>query len=93
MTIPDLDRAMRSYLRPEDDLGAEAEVLLRRGRLTLDGESRWSITDAGERARLDMTSHAPAIRALIHAGVDDADYAAALRVLHRLIENVGGPVR
>ncbi|GIJ43553.1 hypothetical protein Val02_04390 [Virgisporangium aliadipatigenens] len=91
MTIPELAHAMRTYLRPEDDLGAEADVLLGRGWLTRDGESRWSITDAGERARIGMKERAPAIRALIHAGIDDADYAAALRVLDRLIRNVTDP--
>lgn len=90
MTIPELEHAMRGYLRPEDDLRAEADVLLGRGWLTRDDEPRWSITEAGERARIGMKERAPAIRAQIHAGIDDADYAAALRVLHRLIENVTG---
>jgi hypothetical protein len=36
-----------------------------------------------------MKKAAPAIRARIHEGIDDADYVAALKVLGRLIANVG----
>ncbi|WP_329021580.1 MarR family winged helix-turn-helix transcriptional regulator [Streptomyces sp. NBC_00690] len=87
MTIPELQQAMSSYLRPEDDLTAEAEVLLQRGWLTRDAEARLWITEAGEKARTDLKQHAPAIRARIHEGIDDADYVTALRVLQRMIQN------
>ncbi|GAA2714784.1 MULTISPECIES: carbon-nitrogen hydrolase family protein [Streptomyces] len=39
-TLPELREAMTSSIRPEDDLAAEAEVLLQRGRLTRDAEDR-----------------------------------------------------
>jgi hypothetical protein len=87
MTVPELRQAMASYLRPEDDLAAEAEVLLERGWLTRDADGRWWLTEAGESARVELKKHAPAIRARIHEGVDDADYVAALKVLQRLIRN------
>ncbi|RUP69245.1 hypothetical protein SSPNP10_05805 [Streptomyces sp. NP10] len=32
MTLPELQRAMASYIRPEDDLAVEAEALVRKGR-------------------------------------------------------------
>lgn len=38
-----------------------------------------------------LKRHAPAIRAAIHEGVDDADYATTVAVLQRMIRNVGGP--
>jgi hypothetical protein len=91
-TLDELRRAMRGYLRPEDDLGAEAEVLVEKGWLTLDQEGRLSITETGEAARLDLKSHAPRIRAEIHAGIDDAEYVVALKVLRQMIRNVGGEV-
>ncbi|MYS85687.1 hypothetical protein [Embleya scabrispora] len=89
MTIPELRQAMSSYLRPEDDLKAEAEVLLERGWLTDDAEGRLWITESGEQARADLKQHAPAIRARIHQGIDDADYVTTLKVLQRMIRNTG----
>ncbi|MFI7304021.1 hypothetical protein ACIBM8_12490 [Micromonospora aurantiaca] len=83
---------MRSYLRAEDDLDAEAEVLRERGWLTRDADGRLRITEAGEDARLRLKQHAPGIRARIHDGVDDADYVTTLKVLRRMIRNTGGTV-
>ncbi|GAB3149726.1 hypothetical protein GCM10027290_36400 [Micromonospora sonneratiae] len=90
MTIPQLQEAMATYLRPEDDLATEAQVLVERGWLHRDDEDRPWITEAGEQARTDMKSHAPAIRDRIHDGIDDVDYVTALKVLRRMIDNVGG---
>ncbi|MCT4352314.1 MarR family winged helix-turn-helix transcriptional regulator [Streptomyces sp. Je 1-79] len=90
MTVPELQEAMSSYIRPEDDLAAEAEVLLGRGWLTRDAEDRLWITESGDEARVTMKGHAPAILARIHEGIDDADYVIALKVLRRMIENTGG---
>ncbi|MEU4690831.1 MarR family transcriptional regulator [Actinoplanes sp. NPDC023714] len=90
-TIPELREAMSSYLRAEDDLDAEAGILLGRGWLARDGDGRYSITDAGEAARLECKRHAPAIRARIHEGIDDADYVTALKVLQRMILNTRRP--
>ncbi|MFF8972937.1 MarR family transcriptional regulator [Streptomyces sp. NPDC014995] len=93
-TVTELQRAMGSYLRAEDDLEAEADVLLERGWLTRDAGGRLWITEAGEDARAGMKRHAPAIRDRIHQGIDDADYVTALKVLRRMIRNTGGtPVR
>ncbi|WP_329095777.1 MarR family winged helix-turn-helix transcriptional regulator [Actinomadura citrea] len=87
MTVPELRQAMTSYLRPEDDLEAEAKFLLEHGRLTRDGEGRLWITEAGEEARTALKRHAPEIRARIHQGIDDADYVTTLKVLQRMIQN------
>ncbi|GAA3984035.1 hypothetical protein GCM10022384_35800 [Streptomyces marokkonensis] len=91
MTVPELQQAMNSYLRPEDDLRAEAEVLLVRGWLTRDAEGRLWITASGEEARIGLQQHAPAIRDHIHRGIDDADYVTTLKVLQQMIRNTGGP--
>ncbi|MEU1245487.1 MarR family transcriptional regulator [Micromonospora arida] len=87
MTIPQLQQAMTEYIRPDDDLASEAEVLLGRGWIHADRDGCLRITDAGEAARLQMKQSAPEIRSLIHRDIDDADYVAALRVLHKLIAN------
>ncbi|GAA2068605.1 hypothetical protein GCM10009801_16980 [Streptomyces albiaxialis] len=90
MTVPELQEAMRSYIRPEDDVAAEAGALLERGALSRDDEGRLWITEAGETERLRLKQHAPAIRDRIHAGIDDADYVTALKVLRQMIRNTGG---
>lgn len=90
MTLPELGQAMASYIRPEDDLAAEAEVLLERGWLTRGAENRLWLTPEGEQARVDMVSIAPAIGAVLHEGIDDADYVTTVKVLQRLIRNAGG---
>ncbi|GAA3208214.1 MarR family transcriptional regulator [Dactylosporangium siamense] len=90
MTVPQLREAMRTYLRSEDDLEAESAVLVERGWLTRDGDDRLWITEAGDEARAGLKRHAPAIRALIHDGIDDADYVTALQVLRRMIRNTTG---
>ncbi|OLZ57592.1 MarR family winged helix-turn-helix transcriptional regulator [Amycolatopsis keratiniphila] len=92
MTLPELREVMTSYLRPEDDLKAEAEVLLDRGWLTQDAEDRLWLTKEGEQARVDLARNAPAIRAALHEGIDDADYVTTLKVLQQLIRNTGGIV-
>lgn len=90
MTLPELREAMTSYIRPEDDLAAEAEVLLERGWLTRDADHRLWLTEEGEQARVDLSRNAPAIRAALHEGIDDADYVTTLKVLQQLIRNAGG---
>ncbi|MFD5562947.1 MULTISPECIES: MarR family winged helix-turn-helix transcriptional regulator [Kitasatospora] len=92
MTVPELQQAMRSYIRPEDDLEAAAGVLLERGWVTRDAGERLWITESGEEARVGLKQHAPAIRARIHQGIDDADYVTALKVLQQMIRNTGGTV-
>ncbi|MFD0023899.1 MarR family transcriptional regulator [Streptomyces sp. NPDC058382] len=92
ITLPELQEAMTSYIRPEDDLAAEAEALLERGWLTRDAEHRLWLTPEGEEARVDLARNAPAIRATLHEGIDDADYITTVKVLHRLIRNAGGPI-
>lgn len=90
MTLPELREAMASYIRPEDDLAAEAEVLLERGWLTQDTGNRLWLTEEGEQARVDLARNAPAIRATLHQDIDDADYVTTVKVLQQLIRNAGG---
>ncbi|MER5929950.1 MarR family transcriptional regulator [Streptomyces sp. NPDC002054] len=89
-TVVELRQAMSSYLRAEDDLEAEAEVLLERGWLRRDGEGRLWITEVGEVARVDLGKHSPAIREAIHRGIDDADYVTVLKVLRQMLQNTTG---
>ena len=88
-TLAELERAMRDYLRDEDDLASAADALVTRGWLTRDGQ-RLRITDLGEDRRLDIVRHAPDIRAQIHAGVDDADYITTVKTLQQMVRNCSG---
>ncbi|MFI1356617.1 MarR family transcriptional regulator [Streptomyces sp. NPDC020898] len=90
MTLPELREAMNSYIRPEDDLAAEAEVLVERGWLSRDLEDRLWLTKEGEQARIDLARNAPAIRAALHEGIDDTDYVTTVKVLQQLIRNASG---
>ncbi|MFE0189524.1 MarR family transcriptional regulator [Streptomyces sp. NPDC058989] len=89
MTLAELRQAMSSYLRPEDDLAVESELLLGRGWLTRDAEERLWITEAGDQARADLKRQTPAIRDRIHQGISDTDYVTALKVLRQMIQNTG----
>ncbi|MFJ3786165.1 MarR family transcriptional regulator [Streptomyces sp. NPDC090093] len=92
MTLPELREATASYIRPEDDLAVEAEGLLERGWLTQDTKGRLWLTEEGEQARVDLARNAPAIRAALHEGIDDADYVTTVKVLQQLIRNAGGAI-
>ncbi|WP_415958019.1 MarR family winged helix-turn-helix transcriptional regulator [Streptomyces sp. 021-4] len=90
LTVAELQQAMSAYIRFEDDLAAESEVLVERGWLTRDEAGRLWITEAGEAARAELKRHAPGIRDRVHQGIDDADYVTTLKVLRQMIRNTGG---
>lgn len=90
MTVPELRKAMTSYIRPEDDLAAEAEVLVERGWLTRDAEDRLWLTRGGGRGPRRPRTQRPAIRAALHEGIEDTDYITTVKVLQQLIGNAGG---
>ena len=45
------------------------------------------LTEEGEATRREWKTYGPEIRALIHRGIDDADYAVTIEVLKRLVAN------
>ncbi|MEU4179353.1 MarR family transcriptional regulator [Streptomyces sp. NPDC026589] len=90
LTLPELQQAMASYIRPEDDLAVAAEELVQRGWLARDAGGRLWITEEGEQARLDLARNAPAIRAALHEGISDTDYVTTVKVLRQLIRNATG---
>lgn len=92
MTVPELQQAVSSCVRTEDDLESEARALPERGWLTRDTQGLLRITGAGEEARLRLERHAPHIRGRIHLGIDDAHCITALKVLRQMIRNTAGTV-
>ncbi|GAA0667519.1 hypothetical protein GCM10010193_18960 [Kitasatospora atroaurantiaca] len=80
-------------IRPYVDASAlepAVDELLGRELLSLDGEGRLRLTDPGAELRDRVMKLLPGIRAQIHDGVSDEDYVRVVKVLRRMIGNVGG---
>ncbi|MBT2400261.1 MarR family transcriptional regulator [Streptomyces sp. ISL-100] len=93
-TVEELTEAMRDYLAPQDDLVPDTEDLVVRGWLTRDATTgRLTITEAGEAGRRRVKDHVPAVRAKIHDGINARDYVTTIKVLRRMMRNVGGAGR
>ncbi|MFI1970072.1 hypothetical protein BLA24_18620 [Streptomyces cinnamoneus] len=86
---------IRDNLRLVLDVGADTIVqatdgLLARGWLTDDAEGFLHLTDAGREAKARTKEVVDRVRAEVHAGITDEEYVAALKVLQRMVSNVGG---
>ncbi|MGO4753560.1 MarR family transcriptional regulator, partial [Streptomyces sp. 2MCAF27] len=65
--------------------------LTARGWMDEDAESgTLTLTDAGEAGRLRARDRNALATEQIHAGIDEAEYVAALNVLRRMVANLGG---
>lgn len=95
LTPDELAVALHSRLeatgRDEGALWEALDGLFAHGWTEQAGDGRLVITEAG----LEVTGRArqavARLRTRMHEGVDDADYAAAVQVLRRIIGNLGGP--
>ncbi|MEU8544512.1 MarR family winged helix-turn-helix transcriptional regulator [Streptomyces sp. NPDC048717] len=79
------------------DIGRVVDQLIHRAWLRPEGSERSDssgagqrlhLTEAGETARTRLRELATELRAVVHAGVSDEEYVAALKVLRRMIANV-----
>ncbi|MGW7313359.1 MarR family winged helix-turn-helix transcriptional regulator [Streptomyces sp. NPDC054865] len=70
------------------EVARAVDQLLHRGWLRTDDGQRLHLTEAGESARSRLRGMVTELRAVVHDGIDDEDYAAALKVLRRMIANV-----
>ncbi|WP_369216771.1 MarR family winged helix-turn-helix transcriptional regulator [Streptomyces flavofungini] len=82
---------LRGYLDTGDgallhDIGA----LHDRGLITEDAAGRIALTDEGHALRSRAAERQKKVRAEIHEGITDDEYVRALKVLQRMIHNVGG---
>ncbi|MFD7645839.1 MarR family winged helix-turn-helix transcriptional regulator [Kitasatospora sp. NPDC059795] len=64
------------------------DQLVHRGWLRIDAGQRLRLTDAGEAARVRLRELATELRAVVHEGIADEEYVAALKVLRRMVANV-----
>ncbi|MEV0370825.1 MarR family winged helix-turn-helix transcriptional regulator [Streptomyces sp. NPDC050636] len=70
------------------DIARVVDQLLHRDWLRLDTGQRLHLTDAGEAARLRLRELVTELRAVVHKGISDEEYVAALRVLRTMVANV-----
>ncbi|MFE0424847.1 MarR family transcriptional regulator, partial [Streptomyces sp. NPDC058953] len=69
------------------DIARAVDQLLHRAWLRTD-DGRLSLTDTGQAARARLRALVTEVRAVVHQGVDDEEYVAALKVLRRMVANV-----
>ncbi|MEV0523804.1 MarR family winged helix-turn-helix transcriptional regulator [Streptomyces sp. NPDC050439] len=72
------------------DISRVVDQLLHRGWLKADDGQRLHLTDAGEAARLRLREVMTVLRAVVHEGISDEEYVAALKVLRAMVANVQG---
>ncbi|KUL50582.1 MarR family winged helix-turn-helix transcriptional regulator [Streptomyces antimycoticus] len=66
------------------------DQLLHRGWLRIDAGRCLHLTDDGEAARVRLRELVTELRAVVHEGINDEEYVAALKVLRTVIANVEG---
>ncbi|MET8831863.1 MarR family winged helix-turn-helix transcriptional regulator [Streptomyces sp. NPDC004610] len=71
-----------------DEIPRAIAQLLHRGWLRGDAGQFLHLTDAGEAARARLRELVTGLRAVVHDGIGDEEYVAALTVLRRMISNV-----
>ncbi|WP_431330507.1 MarR family winged helix-turn-helix transcriptional regulator [Streptomyces sp. IPPR8] len=72
------------------EIARVVDQLLHREWLRIDDGQRLRLTDAGEAARTRLRELATEVRALVHKGISDDEYVAALKVLRTMVANVEG---
>ncbi|MFG3409604.1 MarR family winged helix-turn-helix transcriptional regulator [Streptomyces sp. NPDC048142] len=86
---------LSGYLAPAPGAGADGmeeavESLLERGLVTQDSGARLRATREGQALRDKAYARVMRASAEIHEGIPEAEFVAALKVLQRMIHNVGG---
>ncbi|MEE1793758.1 MarR family winged helix-turn-helix transcriptional regulator [Streptomyces sp. BE308] len=72
------------------EMGRVVDQLVHRGWLRCDAGHRLHLTEAGEAARVRLRELVTEVRAVVHEGISDEEYVAALKVLRRMVANVEG---
>ncbi|ROQ59255.1 hypothetical protein EDD93_6646 [Streptomyces sp. 840.1] len=72
------------------EIARAVDQLLCRQWLRIDDGQRLHLTDAGEAARARLRALATEVRAVVHQGISDEEYVAALKVLRKMVANVEG---
>lgn len=72
------------------EIARVVDQLLHRGWLRTDAGERLRLTEAGEAARARLRELVTELRGVVHEGISDEEYVAALKVLRRMVTNVEG---
>ncbi|MEV6948276.1 MarR family winged helix-turn-helix transcriptional regulator [Streptomyces sp. NPDC051172] len=83
-------RHTRPYVDAVDTVLPAAQDLLGSGHLTLTDGRRLQLTEPGREMRGQLIELLPKVLGEIHEGIDDKDYITTVKVLRRMIRNVGG---
>ncbi|MFI6690123.1 MarR family transcriptional regulator [Streptomyces sp. NPDC050485] len=81
---------LQGYLDVGTALAREIDALLDRDLLTLDNENRLQLTSGGDTVYRQCAERQTAMRKQAHDGITDEEYLVTLKVLQRMIHNVGG---
>ena len=74
----------------QSEISRVVDQLLHRGWLHIDAGQLLRLADTGEAARVRLRELATELRTVVHMGISDEEYMAALKVLRRMIANVEG---
>ncbi|WP_103515390.1 MarR family winged helix-turn-helix transcriptional regulator [Streptomyces sp. SM10] len=81
---------LSGYLTTGGSMEPEIDSLITRGLVTEDATTRLRLTAEGHVLRTEAAERVGRALSEIHAGIPDEEYVAALKVLQRMIHNVGG---
>jgi hypothetical protein len=89
-TREELTAVLGGYLDAGGLLDAEMDSVVARGWAEQDRAERLRITAEGAQLHGELARLQRTLRARIHDGIADEEYVQALKVLQRMIRNVGG---
>ncbi|MEU1369366.1 MarR family winged helix-turn-helix transcriptional regulator [Streptomyces sp. NPDC005803] len=81
---------LRGYLDIEDGLEPEIDTLIGQELITEDSRARLRLTPEGHALRTRAYARVARAREEMHEGIADEEFVSALKVLQRMIHNVGG---
>ncbi|MFF9351540.1 MarR family winged helix-turn-helix transcriptional regulator [Streptomyces sp. NPDC014734] len=90
-TAPSREEAVTQLTHLADgphEIARAVDQLLHREWLRIDDGQRLHLTDAGEAARARIRELVTGVRAVVHQGISDEEYVAALKVLRKMVANV-----
>ncbi|MGH3312692.1 MAG: MarR family winged helix-turn-helix transcriptional regulator [Streptomyces sp.] len=89
-TREELTAVLGGYLDVGQLLESEMDTVVTRGWADQDDSKRLRITAEGAALQAELATVQRSLRARIHAGITDEEYIRTLKVLQRMIHNVGG---
>ncbi|MFE2288633.1 MarR family transcriptional regulator [Streptomyces sp. NPDC059443] len=89
-TRAEVTMVLQGYLDVGAALAGEIDDLLARDLLALDKENRLQLTPGGDTVYRQCAERQTAMRKEAHDGITDEEYLVTLKVLQRMIHNVGG---